>query len=193
MTSLRRNILTVVLILVLSVNLNAQSDQSGLWIGVEGGTSSPVGHEIVQSGESLYLSFEYANIIQMGEFPINLGLEMGYQRFGRNSSSLGALDQYPYGIFINSNLTQSVWPKLAVKPGIFVGTFNGDFRRGEHRSEMLFGVSVPVKVDYQLSNKFKIGLACRAFRVFGFPDYSDTLYNDYVDLGLGLSYFIPIR
>lgn len=193
MNSLHRKIFIVVVMMVFSVALNAQSNRSGLWIGAEGGFSYPVGHDIVQSGESLYLSFEYANIIQMGDFPVNLGLELGYQRFEKNSASLGALDQYPYGIFINSNLTQSVWPKLAVKPGIFVGTFNGDFRRGEHRNEMLFGVSIPVKIDYQLSNKFRIGLAFRAFRVFGFPDYSDTLYNDFVDFGIGLNYFIPIR
>lgn len=186
-------LLLTTLFLCIGVTLEAQAPTTGIWLGLDGGISSPVGHDIYKSGESVYLDLEYSNIIQAGNFPINLGVELGYQRFRENRSSFGELVQIPYGIFINSNLTATVVPKLEVKPGIFVGTFSGKFSAGNFKDEMLFGLSVPLRVNYQFADNLKAGITFRPVRVFGFPDYSYSLYNDFVDVTIGLKYFFPIQ
>ena len=183
---------TFTIIMFFAIALQAQSVPQGVWIGVEGGTAMPVGHQVMDAGNVLYLHCEYVSFGDGRSIPINVGIELGFQEFRQNRSIPGSFHQIPYGLYVNTNIFKWFSSKLEIKPGIFVGTYAGNFSAEQLRNEMLFGVAAPLRIDYLVSDEFSVSGTFRSARVFGFPYYS-TDPDDFVEFTLGINYFIPLR
>lgn len=178
--------------LIFATAIQAQPTQRGMWLGIEGGVATPIGHELVASGSSVYVQAEYNSSVNGLAIPINLGVTFGLQQFSKNDSTLGILRQIPYGLYINTNIFRWFSTKLEFKPGIFVGTYAGDFSVGQYRSETLLGLGMPLQIVYHVSDDFSVSGTFRPARVFGFPYYL-TDPNDIVGFTLGINYFIPLQ